>query len=114
MVLDQVTLMPLLGNRTGGLCGPAIKPVALRMVSELAEALDAPIIGMGGVISGADVLEFIACGATAVAIGAANFTGIDAPDRIVAELRTEMEQRGLTKLSEVRGRALQRRPQKPS
>jgi dihydroorotate dehydrogenase (NAD+) catalytic subunit len=114
MVLDQATLTPLLGNRTGGLCGPAIKPVALRMVAELAEALDVPIIGMGGVMSGADVLEFIACGATAVAIGAANFTSIDAPDRIVGELRAEMERRGLTKLSEVRGRALLRRPEKSS
>lgn len=110
MVLDPATLTPLLGNRTGGLCGPAIKPLALRMVSELAEALDAPIIGMGGVISGRDVLEFIACGATAVAVGAANFTAIDAPDRIVAELRAEMRQRGLAKLSEVRGRALDRHP----
>jgi dihydroorotate dehydrogenase (NAD+) catalytic subunit len=114
MVLDPATLTPLLGNRTGGLCGPAVKPVALRMVAELAEALDVPIIGMGGVMSGADVLEFIACGATAVAIGAANFTSIDAPDRIVGELRAEMERRGLTKLSEVRGRALQRPPQKSS
>lgn len=112
MVLDPVTLTPYLGNRTGGLCGPAVKPVALRMVAELAEALDVPIVGMGGILSGADVLEFIACGATAVAIGAANFTGIDAPDRIVAELRSEMQRRGLTKLSEVRGRALRHRPEK--
>ena len=80
MVLDRETLKPFLGNRTGGLCGPAIKPIALRMVAEVAEALpDVPIIGMGGVMSGLDALEFIACGATAVAVGAANFTGFEAP-----------------------------------
>ena len=80
MVLDRDTLRPFLGNRTGGLCGPAIKPIALRMVAEVAEALPGvPIVGMGGVMSGLDALEFIACGATAVAVGAANFTAFEAP-----------------------------------
>ncbi len=75
MVLDPVTLRPFLGNRTGGLCGPAIKPIALRMVAEVAQAVPGvPLVGMGGVTTGLDVLEFIACGATAVAVGAANFT----------------------------------------
>jgi dihydroorotate dehydrogenase (NAD+) catalytic subunit len=96
MVLDPVTLRPFLGNRTGGLCGPAIKPIALRMVAEVAEALpDVPIVGMGGVMTGLDALEFIACGATAVAVGAANFTALEAPARILAELREELAVRGL-------------------
>ena len=106
LVLDPQTLTPFLGNRTGGLSGPAIKPVALRMVWEVAGALDAPIIGMGGIACGRDVLEFVACGATAVAVGAANFSGPDAPRRIVAELRAELVGRGLPDLAAVRGRAL--------
>ncbi len=107
MVLDPQTLRPLLGNRTGGLCGPAIKPIALRMVAELAEALpQTPLIGMGGVMTGRDVLEFIACGSSAVAVGAANFTGIEAPRRILAELRAECAARGFRTVAAVRGRAL--------
>jgi len=106
LVLDPQTLTPFLGNRTGGLSGPAIKPVALRMVWQLAGALDTPIIGMGGIACGRDVLEFVACGATAVAVGAANFGGPDVPGRIVAELRAELVGRGLPDLAAVRGRAL--------
>jgi dihydroorotate dehydrogenase (NAD+) catalytic subunit len=109
LVLDPDTLRPFLGNRTGGLSGPAIKPIALRMVWEVAAALDLPIIGIGGITSGRDVLEFIACGATAVAVGAATFTGLDAPRRIVAELRDELQRRGLPDLASVRGRALDAR-----
>lgn len=110
LVLDRTTLRPFLGNQTGGLCGPAIKPIALRMVWELAAVVKVPIIGMGGIVSGLDALEFIACGATAVAVGAANFVGIEAPRRIVAELREELAQRGIARLSDVRGCALERRP----
>jgi len=106
LVLDGDTLRPFLGNQTGGLCGPAIKPVALRMVWEIAGALDVPLIGMGGIASGRDVLEFVACGATAVAAGAVNFTATDAPRRIVDELRDELAARGLPRLADVRGRAL--------
>ncbi len=107
MVLDRQTLRPFLGNRTGGLCGPAIKPIALRMVAEVAAALPAvPIVGMGGVLSGLDALEFIACGATAVAVGAANFTAFEAPQRILEELRDELEVRGLGSAAAARGLAL--------
>jgi dihydroorotate dehydrogenase (NAD+) catalytic subunit len=106
LVIDPETLTPFLGNRTGGLCGPAIKPVALRMVWEIADALDTPIIGMGGIANGRDVLEFVACGATAVGVGATNFSGPDAPQRIVAELRAELLSRGLPDLAAARGRAL--------
>jgi dihydroorotate dehydrogenase (NAD+) catalytic subunit len=107
MVLDPVTLRPFLGNRTGGLCGPAIKPIALRMVAEVAQAFpDTPIVGMGGVMTGLDALEFIACGATAVAIGAANFTAFEAPGRILQELRDELETRGFASVAQARGVAL--------
>jgi dihydroorotate dehydrogenase (NAD+) catalytic subunit len=107
MVLDRDTLRPFLGNRTGGLCGPAIKPIALRMVAEVATALPhVPLVGMGGVMTGLDALEFIACGATAVAVGAANFTGFEAPSRIVDELRAELALRGMASPSSARGVAL--------
>jgi len=109
LVLDPETLTPFLGNRTGGLSGPAITPVALRMVWEVAGALEVPVIGMGGIATGRDVLEFIACGATAVALGAVNFTEPAAPRRVVEELRAEMSRRGLDDLAAVRGRALGRR-----
>jgi len=107
MVLDPATLRPFLGNRTGGLCGPAIKPIALRMVAEVAEALPGvPLVGMGGVMTGRDALEFIACGATAVALGAANFTGVEAPYRILDELRAECAARGFARVADARGLAL--------
>ncbi len=107
MVLDRDTLKPFLGNRTGGLCGPAIRPIALRMVAEVAQALpEVPIIGMGGVMSGRDALEFLACGAWAVAVGAANFSAFEAPLRIVAELRVELAARGLASPLAARGLAL--------
>jgi dihydroorotate dehydrogenase (NAD+) catalytic subunit len=107
MVLDPQTLRPFLGNRTGGLCGPAIKPIALRMVAEVARAFPGtPIVGMGGVMTGLDALEFIACGATAVAVGAANFTAFEAPQRILEELRAELEARGIASVDDARGLAL--------
>ncbi len=107
MVLDRDSLRPFLGNRTGGLCGPAIKPIALRMVAEVAEALPGtPIVGMGGVMSGLDALEFIAVGASAVAVGAANFTAFEAPARILAELRGELAARGFASSAAARGVAL--------
>jgi len=107
LVLDRVTLRPFLGNRTGGLCGPAIKPIALRMVAEVALAFpDVPLVGMGGVMTGLDALEFIACGATAVAVGAANFTAFEAPQRILGELRDELEARGMASVAGARGLAL--------
>ena len=73
------------------------------MVAEVAGAVRVPVVGMGGIVSGRDVLEFIACGATAVQVGAANFAGIDAAGRIVAELGDEMRRRGIARLDEVRG-----------
>jgi dihydroorotate dehydrogenase (NAD+) catalytic subunit len=107
LVLEPKSLRPFLGNRTGGLCGPAIKPIALRLVAEVAAAFPGvPLVGMGGVVCGLDALEFIACGATAVAVGAANFKGVEVPRRILAELRRELAARGFAGVSEARGVAL--------
>jgi len=106
LVLDPVSLRPFLGNRTGGLCGPAIRPIALRMVAEVAASVDLPLIGMGGVTSGQEALEMIACGATAVAVGAATLADPRAPGRIVRELREELAVRSLAGLDDIRGKAL--------
>ncbi len=73
MAIDINTRKPLLGNITGGLSGPAVKPIALRMVWQVAKAINIPIIGMGGISSATDAIEFMLAGATAVAIGAHNF-----------------------------------------
>ncbi|HHX74816.1 MAG TPA: dihydroorotate dehydrogenase, partial [Firmicutes bacterium] len=73
MAIDSETRRPLLANLTGGLSGPAVKPVALRMVWQVSEAVRVPVIGMGGITNAADAVEFLLAGATAVAIGAANF-----------------------------------------
>ena len=77
------------------------------MVAEVAQAFpDVPLVGMGGVMTGLDALEFIACGATAVAVGAANFTAFEAPQRILGELRDELETRGIASVADARGLAL--------
>jgi dihydroorotate dehydrogenase (NAD+) catalytic subunit len=74
MAIDIEERRPKLGNVTGGLSGPAIKPIAVKMVWEAAKAVKIPIVGIGGISSAADALEFIIAGATAVAVGTANFT----------------------------------------
>jgi dihydroorotate dehydrogenase (NAD+) catalytic subunit len=86
LVIDRATLRPYLGNTTGGLSGPAIKPLALRAVYELFETVGIPIIGMGGVSTVQDVLEFISCGARAVAVGSAAFREPLLGDRLADEL----------------------------
>jgi len=94
LALDRVTLRPFLGGVTGGLSGPAIKPLALRFVYEVAQEVDVPLIGMGGVASVHDVLDFLACGATVVAVGAAGFRDPWLPARLATELAAELRRRG--------------------
>lgn len=72
MAIDINTRRPILANVTGGLSGPAIKPVALRMVWQAAQAVNIPVIGMGGIMTGEDAVEFLLAGATAVSVGTAN------------------------------------------
>ncbi|HBG02010.1 MAG TPA: dihydroorotate dehydrogenase [Firmicutes bacterium] len=106
MQIDLRTRKPILGNRTGGLSGQAIKPVAVRMVYDVAKEVDLPIIGLGGIYSGRDAAEFIMAGAWAVQVGTANFTDPLACPRIIAELRSFMEAEGIRNISEIRGCAL--------
>ena len=104
LVIDRVTLRPYLGNITGGLSGPAVKPLALRAVYELFETVSVPIIGMGGVASVQDVLEFISCGARVVAIGSAAFREPLLGSRLADELSGALSTRRLS-LSQLVGLA---------
>lgn len=106
MVIDIDAMKPVLGGRTGGLSGPAIRPVAVRAVYQVHAAFpEVPILGMGGIRTGHDALEFIAAGASAVSIGTVVFGDPGAPWRIANELGHELEQRGYSSLREVIGLA---------
>ena len=95
LAIDPSTGKALIGNITGGLSGPAIKPVALRMVYQVAKQIPRPIIGMGGIATLQDVLEFMMAGATAVQIGTANFYEPTITMRLIRELREYGEQRNI-------------------
>ncbi|HOB21592.1 MAG TPA: dihydroorotate dehydrogenase, partial [Bacillota bacterium] len=86
MAIDPETWQPKLGNIVGGLSGPAIKPVAVRMVWQVAQAVDVPIIGMGGIVAVEDVVEFLLAGATAVSVGTGNFRQPTLARDLVGEL----------------------------
>ena len=90
-------------NKTGGLSGPAIKPVAVRMVYQAAHAVKIPVIGMGGIMNAEDALEFIMAGATAVQVGAANFANPRAMETIAEEMAAWMDAHGVKTLDEIRG-----------
>jgi len=105
MAIDIDTWTPRLGNLTGGLSGPAIRPIAVLAVYEVARAVTIPIIGQGGIETLTDALEFFLAGARAISIGTANFTDPRVPVRIVAELREYLRERNITALREIVGKA---------
>ena len=92
-----------IANRTGGLSGPAIRPVAVRMVWQTAQAVKLPIIGMGGICCAEDALEFILAGATAVSVGTANFTNPYAAKEVAEGIETYMEEQGVEDIRELIG-----------
>ncbi|MBR5717831.1 MAG: dihydroorotate dehydrogenase [Clostridia bacterium] len=96
---------PVIANTMGGFSGPAIFPVALRMVYQVSGAVSIPVVGMGGVSTAEDVIEMMMAGATAVEVGAANLTDPYACKRIVDELPSVMEKYGINKLADIIGRA---------
>jgi dihydroorotate dehydrogenase (NAD+) catalytic subunit len=104
--IDPGTLAPWLGAGRGGLSGPAIRPIALGQTSAVAAAVSIPVIGMGGIEAGEDALAFVAAGATAVAVGTANFRDALAAERVRGELGEALASRGLDALTAGRGRAL--------
>lgn len=105
MRIDLKTGNPILANKTGGLSGPAIKPVAIRMIHEVSQAVSIPIIGMGGVQSAEDVLEYFYAGASAVAVGTANFVDPYVCPTIIEDLPRLLDKYGFEHISECQGRS---------
>lgn len=106
MRLDLRTGKPILANGTGGLSGPAVKPVAVRMVYQCARAVNIPIIGVGGIASADDVLEFMLAGAEAVEVGAANFSDPMVCVKIIDALPDTLQKYGYASLDDVRKRRM--------
>ncbi|GAB2463000.1 dihydroorotate dehydrogenase [Jatrophihabitans fulvus] len=108
MVIDTDTMAPALGGITGGLSGPAIRPVAVRCVWQVAKALPhLPILGMGGIRTGLDALQFVLAGASAVSVGTAVFGDPSAPVRVLRELEQALDERGFASLQDAVGYAHQ-------
>jgi dihydroorotate dehydrogenase (NAD+) catalytic subunit len=103
MAIDIETRKPALANRTGGLSGPAIKPIAIKLVWEAAKVIKIPIIGMGGICKPEDALEFIIAGATGVAVGTANFTDPSTAVRVIEGMEKWMAGKGIGSVAELRG-----------
>jgi dihydroorotate dehydrogenase (NAD+) catalytic subunit len=103
MAINIETRRPRLANVTGGLTGPCIKPIAIKLVWEAAKAVKIPIIGMGGIQSAADAIEFLMAGATAVAVGTANFYEPETALQVIAGIREYMEQRQIEDVRELVG-----------
>lgn len=105
MRIDIKTGLPVIANKTGGLSGPAIKPVAIRMIHEVSQQVSLPIIGMGGVQTAEDVIEYFYAGASAVAVGTANFVDPFVCPNIIKELPALVDQLGFDHISECTGRS---------
>jgi dihydroorotate dehydrogenase (NAD+) catalytic subunit len=103
MAIDPETRRPRIANVTAGLSGPAIKPIALRMVYDAAHAVKIPVIGMGGISSAADVVEFMLAGATAVEIGTASYFDPCATEKVVDELQAWCAEHNVHRLAELTG-----------
>lgn len=106
MAINVKTRRPMLANVVGGLSGPAIKPVALRCVWQVAKAVNVPIIGLGGVVNANDVLEFFLAGASAVQVGTANFMWPDCVFKLVEDLPKALKEAGANKPSDLKGALL--------
>lgn len=105
MRIDLKTKKPIIANKMGGFSGPAIKPVALRMIYQVYDAVNIPILGMGGVQNAEDVIEMMLAGATAVSVGAANLVNPFVCKDIIEDLPRVMEKYGINSLSEIIGGA---------
>ena len=105
MTIDIAKRRPLLGSVSGGLSGPAIKPVALYMVYEVAGAVEVPVVGCGGITTASDAVEFIMAGASAIQVGTASFTNPQAPLNILEGIEQFMEKEGIDNLTDLIGAA---------
>lgn len=104
MGVNLKTRRPLLGNVKGGLSGPAIKPIALKMVWEVYNTVKIPIIGVGGIMNAEDALEFILCGAAAVQVGTANFVNPRAAEKVAAGIQKYFQENNLSSIEELKGK----------
>jgi dihydroorotate dehydrogenase (NAD+) catalytic subunit len=104
MSIDIHKWHPVLGNVVGGLSGPAVKPIAVRMVWQVARAVKVPVIGMGGIVTAEDAIEFMLAGASAVAVGTANFINPCAAQSVADGMKNYLRQRGLFHVSELVGK----------
>ena len=104
MSIDIETRRPVLANKTGGFSGPAVKPVAVRMVYETAQAVKIPIIGMGGIMNGNDAIEFFLAGASAIAVGTANFVDPFAPLKVIDGINAYLDNHGYKSISDIVGK----------
>ena len=103
MSIDAETRRPRLDNVTGGLSGPAIKPIALRMVYETARAVQIPILGMGGIVTPEDAVEFLLAGATAVEVGTASFADPRATERLAKGLESWCKSHDVAQVASLTG-----------
>lgn len=103
MVIDIERRRPLIANNTGGVSGAGIKPIAVRMVCEVCKAVAIPVMGMGGITSAEDALEFIIAGAAAVQVGTANFSDTLAMPKIIAGMNAWLDAHGIADVNELRG-----------
>ena len=103
MAIDVETRRPKIANVTGGMSGPAVKPVAIKLVYEAAKAVSIPVIGMGGIMNGLDAVEFLLAGASAVAVGTAIFADPRAPLRVIEELDAYLDRHGIASVRDIVG-----------
>lgn len=103
MKIDIDKRKPVLANNTGGLSGPAVKPVAVRMVYQVAQAVNIPILGLGGIVTGEDVIEFMLAGATAVSIGTGNFISPDVSIKAIEDIEKYMKKHNIENLKDIIG-----------
>jgi len=103
MAIDIKERKPVFNNIFAGLSGPAVKPIALRMVYEVCKAVNIPVVGMGGIVTGKDAIEFIMAGATAIQVGTANFLNPNSCINIINEIQDFMIKQKIKNISEIRG-----------
>lgn len=103
MAIDAKTRRPVLSTITGGLSGPAVKPVALRMVWQVARAVKVPVVGMGGISNATDAIEFMLAGATAIQIGTANFVDPQVTVKVIEGVKNYLEENNIASIRELIG-----------
>lgn len=104
MAIDINTRKPILGNNSGGLCGPAVKPIAVRMVWQVAQVVSIPVVGIGGITTGEDAIEFMLAGASAVAVGTANLMNPRACPEIIDGMKRYMEKHDIEDINDIIGK----------